>query len=161
MKPSELHRRAVFMGLRLELKGDALAVTPAKQCPAEFAALLRRHKTALLEWLAPDACSRWGMTPPAELPLNPWQPAPSASDRERVIEHLLRQTREVPGPLLHWLVLREDAYFSGPGAAWDCEWFSYAAARDAACWQWQRSEPEVWTILADSEGRKPSAKGRA
>ena len=40
----ELCQRAVRLGLRLEPRGDKLAVIPAKRCPPEFAAELRQHK---------------------------------------------------------------------------------------------------------------------
>ena len=61
----ELCQRAVRLGLRLELRGDKLAVSPAKLCPPDFAAELRRHKVELLDFLvgqaaglAPD-CASW------------------------------------------------------------------------------------------------------
>jgi hypothetical protein len=65
MTPPELCDEAARRGLRLEPRGDKLAVTPAKRCPPEFADSLRQHKReilALLEGqaagLAPD-CASW------------------------------------------------------------------------------------------------------
>ena len=61
----ELCQRAVRLGLRLEPRGDKLAVIPAKRCPPDFAAELRQHKGELLDFLegqaaglAPD-CAPW------------------------------------------------------------------------------------------------------
>lgn len=61
----ELYQRAVRLGLRLEPRGDKLAVIPAKRCPPDFAAELRQHKGELLDFLkgqaaglAPD-CAPW------------------------------------------------------------------------------------------------------
>ena len=42
-------------GLRLESRGDKLAVIPASRCPPEFADTLRAHKGELLSWL--EACA--------------------------------------------------------------------------------------------------------
>jgi len=65
MTPLELYREAARRGLRLEPRGDKLAVIPASLCPPEFAALLRQHKSEILSWfetrdagLAPD-CLPW------------------------------------------------------------------------------------------------------
>lgn len=51
MKPTELIHRATGLGLRLEPRGDKLAVIPADRCPPDFADMLRAHKPALLSWL--------------------------------------------------------------------------------------------------------------
>ena len=52
MKSSrELILDAVRLGLRLESRGDKLAVIPASRCPPEFAAILRARKEELLSWL--------------------------------------------------------------------------------------------------------------
>jgi hypothetical protein len=55
MTPSELCHEATRRGLRLEPRGDKLAVIPAKCCPPEFADMLRQHKGELLVWL--EACA--------------------------------------------------------------------------------------------------------
>jgi hypothetical protein len=54
--------------------------------------------------------------------------------------------------LTAWLVRRENAYYCGPGGKWNCGSISYAAARDAACWQLNRSEQDVWDFLATFDG---------
>jgi len=63
MNPTvELCQRAVRLGLRLESRGDKLAVIPARRCPPEFADTLRQHKQEILSLLAvglaPD-CAPW------------------------------------------------------------------------------------------------------
>lgn len=63
--PTLLFDRAAKLGLRLERRGDMLAVIPAKRCPPEFAETLRQHKREILSLLegqaaglAPD-CAPW------------------------------------------------------------------------------------------------------
>ena len=85
--------------------------------------------------------------PPDNLPLNHAMPRPTPHDRERVIAFLIRQGCDRPGQLTAWLVRRENAYYAGPGRHWDCSLLAYAAARDDACWQLERSEREVWNLL--------------
>lgn len=51
MTPPELCHEAARRGLRLEPRGDKLAVIPANRCPPEFADTLRAHKGELLSWL--------------------------------------------------------------------------------------------------------------
>jgi hypothetical protein len=66
MNPTvELYQRAIRLGLRLEPRGDKLAVIPAKHCPPDFADVLRQHKGELLDLLeansanlTPD-CAAW------------------------------------------------------------------------------------------------------
>ena len=65
MTAHEIYLEAIRRGLRLEPAGDKLAVIPAKQCPPDFADVLRQHKGELLNWLeartaglAPD-CAPW------------------------------------------------------------------------------------------------------
>jgi hypothetical protein len=65
MTAKTLVNRAAELGLRLEPRGDKLAVIPAKCCPPEFAAVLRQHKDELLDLLeansanlTPD-CAAW------------------------------------------------------------------------------------------------------
>lgn len=54
MNPAvELYQQAMRLGLRLEPRGDKLAVIPASRCSPEFAEVLRRHKGDLLELLEP------------------------------------------------------------------------------------------------------------
>lgn len=47
--PIQLLNRAAELGLRLEPRGDKLAVMPARRCPAEFANALRQHKHEILD----------------------------------------------------------------------------------------------------------------
>lgn len=51
MTPFQLHRRASELGLRLEPRGDKLAVIPAERLTPDFAAELRQHKREILDWL--------------------------------------------------------------------------------------------------------------
>jgi hypothetical protein len=53
----ELYRRAISLGLRLEPRGDKLAVIPANRVPPDFANALRQHKRELLDWLETGAVS--------------------------------------------------------------------------------------------------------
>ena len=149
MTPDELYREAAKRGLRLESAGDKLAVFPKGHCPPDFAEMLRQHKPALLEWLSRPSRPGWQTVPPCDLPLDPVMPRPSPANRERVIRYLLLQTGNRPGPLSAWLVRRETSCFDGPGRKWDCSLLAYVAARDAACWQLNRIESEVWELLAD------------
>jgi hypothetical protein len=160
--PVELFRRAQSFGLHLEADGGDLVVKPRSRCPPDFADVLRQHKSELLDWLSRTSCPGWQVLPPVNLPLNPVMPRPTPDNRERVIAHLLRQGCDRPGPLTVWLVRRESAYFDGPGRHWDCALHAYAAARDAACWQLNRSEDAVWELLAsfDEYSLRPRTPGR-
>lgn len=63
--PVQLFDRAAALGLRLERRGDMLAVIPAKRCPPEFADTLRQHKREILSLLEGQAaglaldCAPW------------------------------------------------------------------------------------------------------
>jgi hypothetical protein len=65
MTVQTLYFEASRRGLRLEPRGDKLAVIPAKRCPPDFAAVLRQHKGELLDWLEaravglPPDCAPW------------------------------------------------------------------------------------------------------
>lgn len=151
MTAAEIHDRALRQGLRLERRGDMLAIMPADRVSREFVEVLRQHKTELMEWLSQPTCPGWQVVPPTDLPLNPLVPKPSLQDRERVIAYLLRQGCNRSGPLTAWLVRRESAYYEGPGRHWDCALHAYGAARDAACWQLRREEAAVWDLLQTFE----------
>ena len=65
MTAKTLVNRAAELGLRLEPRGDKLAVIPGDRVPPDFADVLRQHKGELLIWLearaaglAPD-CAAW------------------------------------------------------------------------------------------------------
>lgn len=49
--PLEIIKQASRLGLRLESRGDKLAVIPARKCPPDFAVTLRTHKGELLAFL--------------------------------------------------------------------------------------------------------------
>lgn len=149
--PVELYHRAAALGLRLEPRGDKLAVIPAERVPPEFANLLRQHKAELLAWLSAVPCPGWGAIPPIDLPLNPNMPRPTPENRDRVIDYVFRQGDGKPCPLYEWVVKRECAYYDGPGRRWDCALHAYAAARDVACWQLNRSESDLWELLSTFE----------
>lgn len=51
MTATELYQEAVRRGLRLESRGDKLAVIPGDRVPPGFADILREHKRELLDWL--------------------------------------------------------------------------------------------------------------
>lgn len=53
--PLELLDRAKELGLRLQRRGDKLAVSPAQLCPPEFAIALRQHKRELLDYIEAKA----------------------------------------------------------------------------------------------------------
>lgn len=146
MTAIELYDLATKQGLRLEARGDKLAVIPRDRVSPDLAETLRQHKTELLDWLSRPR--GWQALPPDNLPLSPDPPSPTARDRKRMIAYLLGQGCDRPGELTAWLVRRENDYFAGPGAKWDCGLICYAAARDAACWQLNRSECDVLELLA-------------
>ena len=147
IQPFELFRRAQSLGLSVEVDGDSLLVKPLSKCPAELVNELRKHKATLLQWLSEPRCPGWGVVPPETLPLNPSKPEPTPEDRECVIAYLLRQGCDRPSPLTRWLVERENAYYDGPGKSWDCAIICYAVARDALCWQLNRSEREAIELI--------------
>jgi hypothetical protein len=65
MTVNALWNRATALGLRLEPRGDTLAVIPAKRCPPDFADVLRQHKREILDLLEARAygllpdCAPW------------------------------------------------------------------------------------------------------
>jgi hypothetical protein len=154
MTPHEVFLEARKRGLQIAAAGDKLAVSPKGACPADFADVLRAHKAEILDWLSHPPCPGWQAVPPATLPLNPAAPRPTPHNRERVIGYMLRQTGGVSGPLTALLARRECAYYDGPGRHWDCALHAYAAARDAACWQLNRSERDVLELPGGFEPRR-------
>src|SRR5262245_20000331 len=156
MNPSEVHRHAVALGLSLERDGDRLLVFGSDHdvLPPDFAEILKAHKPQLLDWLSHQRCRGWQSVPPADLTLSRIMPRPTPHDRERMIAYLLRQGCDRPGPLNAWLVRRENSYYEGGGKKWDCGLICYSAARDAACWQLNRNERDLWELLASFEGSR-------
>ena len=51
MTALELYHEAARRGLRLETRGDKLAVIPGDRVPPDFADVLRQHRGELLNWL--------------------------------------------------------------------------------------------------------------
>ena len=149
MKPLDLFRQAQALGLRLDL--EQRLVVFGKSCPPEFAAVLREHKAALVEWLANPPCPGWQAVPPRDLPLDPATPEPTPEQRARLMDYLLRQGAGQPGALADWLARREAAYHPGPGTNWNPPLVAYAAARDAVCWQLKRDVEEACDLLAGFE----------
>lgn len=56
MSPHAIYTEATRRGLRLERRGDMLAVIPKGKCPPDFADVLRAHKGELLRWLEARSC---------------------------------------------------------------------------------------------------------
>lgn len=149
MKPLDLFRQAQALGLRLEVE-QRLAVF-GEDCPPDFAALLREHKTALVEWLENPPCPGWQAVPPHDLPLNPVVPNSTPEQQARIADYLLRQGAGQPGALADWLAVRALAYATGPGREWNASLVTYAADRDAVCWQLKRDVAEACDLLAGFE----------
>jgi hypothetical protein len=154
MNAVSLLLRAQALGLRLEPRGpDKLAVIPAGKCPSEFADLLRQHKTELLAWLTSLPCPGWGAVPPADLPLNPLPPCLGTANTRRIVDFVVRQIGDEPGPLCEWCLRRETAYWEA--YRWSDPMCVYAAARDAACWQLNRNEAAIWELTSAFDEAAP------
>ncbi|HWN96913.1 MAG TPA: hypothetical protein VNT99_17930 [Methylomirabilota bacterium] len=149
--PPELFRKARSLGLHVIADGQDLLVSPRVKCPPEFVAELQENKAELVDWLTGSRCPGWLSIPPNDLPLATEMPRPTPANRERMIGYLVRQGCDRPSPLTAWLVKRECSYYDGPGRHWDCAVFAYAAARDAACWQLNRTERAVLDLIAGCE----------
>ncbi len=144
MTAPDLYRQAVALGLRLEPRGDKLAVAPAGRCPPGFADMLRQHKAELLDWLNRPPCPGRLAVPPSGLPLNPLPPRPQPADARRVVDFITRQTNGAD-TLCEWCLKRELAYWTA--YHWPDHLCTYASVRDATCWQLDRREADVWTFL--------------
>jgi hypothetical protein len=135
----------------------APASQPASRLPPGLAADLRAHKQeviALLTGLAATSVAAaqqeqpsrgWQSLPPDDLPLVTLKPSPTPAQRELVTAYVRRQC--TCQQLRDWLTWRRTAYLTTIGSTWDKALLSYAAARDAACWQLDRSEPAVWSLV--------------
>jgi hypothetical protein len=110
--------------------------------------VLRQHKAELLAWLSRLPCPGWQAVPPSDLRLLSIMPRPTTPNRERVIGYLLRQIGGKPCALAEWIERREQSYYDGPGRHWNCGTLAYCAAIDCACWQLNRSEGDIWELLA-------------
>ena len=168
MTAVELLQRARDLGLRLEPRdGGRLAVCPASKLPPALAAELRHHKSQVIGLLTGPMDARadagpagltvhtaalrreWQSVPPADLPLVTLKPSTAPSNQELVIAYLSRQCAHQP--LREWLTRRKVAYGETIAATWHRRLIAYAAGRDAACWQLNRSESEVWSLLEGIE----------
>lgn len=142
----DLVRQAETLGLKLEPRGDGkLRVTPAQRCPPEFAQLLRDHKEPLLAWLKQPPCPGWQSAPPVHVPLNPLPPRPTPTNARLIMDFIVRQIGNEPNALCEWCLRRELAYWET--YRWPDQICSYAAARDAACWQLGRGEEATRELL--------------
>ena len=148
MTAAALLQRARDLGFQLEPRdGCWLAVCPASKLPPALADDLRRHKAEILRLLNPSR--GWGSLPPLDLPLVTLKPCPTPARRDLVISYLSRQCGD--RPLREWLTRRKAVYFQTTAGTWDRRLLAYAAARDAACWQLNRTEAEVWSLLEGLE----------
>jgi len=161
MTAAELIQHVASLGFRLEPRpGDGLAVRPASKLPTELADELRHHKSEILRLLteavvAPvpkvDLCKEWGAVPPYNLELVPLKPTPKPTNRDLITAYLARQCALGNLELRAWLTCRRAAYVELTAGTWDTSHITYDVARDAACWQLNRSEPQVCDLLAGIE----------
>ena len=148
MIAADLLQRARGLGLQLEPRAaGGLAIRPASKLPPDLAADLSCHKAEVISLL--NSCRGWQSVPPSDLPLVALKPNPTTEQRELVIAYQSRQCGKLE--LREWLTNRKAAYYSTIAKTWDCGLLAYAAARDAACWQLDRTETEVWDILEGIE----------
>ena len=148
MTAADLLQRARGLGLQLEPRaGGWLAVRPASKLPPDLAADLCCQKAEVISLL--NSCRGWQSVPPSDLPLVTLKPFPTTLQRDLVIAYQSRQCGKLE--LREWLTNRKASYYATIAKTWDCGLLAYAAARDAACWQLDRTEPEVWDLLEGIE----------
>jgi hypothetical protein len=147
----ETMSRVVELGLSLQVRGDTLILWPREAVPSELIEVLRTRKPELIHYLNSRAGQGWEKIPPTNLGLGWHKPQPSMANLKRVVDYLLRQGANKPGPLAAWLIRRENQYFERFGRAWPSALGTYAAARDAACWQTNRNEMQLWELLEGLE----------
>jgi hypothetical protein len=142
----QLYRHAMRRGLQLRAAdGNRIGITPAHRLTPDFAEQLRAHKTELLRWLTNSGSRGWQSALPATLRLTAGHPMPNQADARRVMDYIISQIGDRPGPLCEWCLERENAYWATYN--WPFDVCAYAAARDAACWQLQRTEQQLWEFL--------------
>jgi hypothetical protein len=148
MTAADLLQRARGLGLQLEPReGGGLAIRPASKLPPDLADDLRRHKTEVIALL--NSCRGWQSVPPLDLELIALKPGPTTARQELVIAYQTRQCNN--RHLREWLTRRKRDYFVTVGKTWDGNLLAYAAARDAACWQLDRTESKIWFLLEEIE----------
>jgi hypothetical protein len=171
MTATDLLDRAHSLGLRLgPREGGGLGVQPASRLPPDLAADLRAHKHEVIALLANLASSGvaapqqeqpsrgWHFLPPNDLPLVALKSTPTPARCQLVVAYVRRQCTHQQ--LRDWLTQRRTAYQTTIGSTWDKPLLSYAAARDAACWQLDRPEPVVWPLLEEIESCDPDLQAR-
>jgi hypothetical protein len=167
MTAAELLQQTRRLGFRLEPRpGGGLAVQPASKLSTALMAELRQHKTEIISMLTLPANDRaacqqrqfpqtlsdvapghgWQSVPPPDLPFVHLKPTPAAEQWRLTIAYLSRQCGGSP-ELREWLTRRKAHYAATFGQAWPAGLPAYAAARDAACWQLDRSEAKVLNLL--------------
>ncbi len=155
MNAHDVFLEARKRGLRIAAAGDKLAIMPKGACPPDFADVLRQHKGELLDWLSRPPCPGWRSVPPADLALNRLRPCPEPADVRRVVDFITRQTSGADA-LCEWCLRRELAYWTA--YHWPDHLCTYAAVRDASCWQLNRSEADVWTFLHATQEASATTK---
>jgi hypothetical protein len=156
MNARDILDRAKSLGLKLEAKGDQIAVQPGSKCPPEFKELLRKHKVEVLPFLKGLPCAGWKAVPPEELRLNPIPPTPTDSDFGLMLDFVRRQTGAPDDPLLSWYARRNQAYQTA--YKWPSRLVVYAAARDLVCFQLARTELDACDLLRGFEGCRRHVK---
>jgi len=96
-------------------------------------------------------CKEWGAVPPYNLELVTLKPNPTPANRDLITAYISRQCAIGNPELRAWLTQRRDAYIGMSAGTWDTSLITYAVARDAACWQLARPEPQVCELLAGIE----------
>lgn len=158
MIAADLLQRARGLGLQLEPRAaGGLAIRPASKLPPDLAADLRCHKADVISLL--NSCRGWQSVPPSDLPPVALKPNPTIEQRELVIAYQSRQCAN--RQLREWLTNRKATYYSTIAKTWDCGLLAYAAARDAACWQLNRPEPQVCDLLAGLEACHADLRSKA
>jgi hypothetical protein len=146
MNAQEIVARAQRLGLKLEAKGEKLAVKPWSICPPDLKELIQRHKLEVVALLTDLPCPGRRSIPVEGLRLNPIRPSPSAKDYELVIGFVKRQLGGPDDPLRSWCSRRKKAYQTKH--QWEVKLCAYAAARDLVCHQLARTELEVCDLLS-------------
>jgi hypothetical protein len=94
-------------------------------------------------------CKEWGSVPPDDLPLVTIKPTPTPDQRDLIVAYIIRQCSD---NVIHaWVMQRIACYVEKFSQTWSEDLPTYAAARDAACWQLNRTETAVWLLLEGIE----------
>lgn len=167
MTVAELIQHVGNLGFQLEPRPNGiLAVIPASKLPAELADELRHHKTDIIRLLAEavamvPARKGWGAVPPEKLELVTFKPYPTPVNHDLITAYVSRQCVNGNRELRDWLTRRRAAYIGLTAGTWSASLITYAVARDAACWQLDRTEAEVWDLLEGIESCVEDLKSRS